>query len=286
MAALQEQLFCDMTEQAYDAIVNAIKTALNVPIAFLESIKSAIRKIEMIILETIAAAVKTIEERLFDYLDSKGIVTDTSKQAANLCALLYACSALRESLIDPNDSSGDSDALFVKFMPVSVRNQIRGGNYDAWETNICKLSLRRLIDEFLNSMYLLLAEELAALREQLIDALNIDALIDAYEELLRTDIPGIGKNIFELMDELDKFAQCAFGVCNFINSSANQKEEFSKKAYIQKEGGDWIVNLKELTQDMDDTGNILLDKIDALYAYTQDPGSKDKGISSDEVMKS
>jgi hypothetical protein len=285
---MQQEMFCQMTESIYNALVAAIETALALPIQFLRSIESVIRKVELIILSAIESQLEALENQLFLFLDNEGLNPDTSEQKQSFCAALFACSALKDSLFDPTDTTGNSDAIFVKFMPLSVRNEIRGdsGAYGTFEKYVCKLSLRALLDQYIDAALLQIAEVLQELRDQLLDALNIDEYISQYEEFLQTPIPGLNKNIFELMDELDKFAQCAFGVCNFIFTSSNQQEEFAAKAYIEKNGGEWVVNLKELTKTMDENGEILLNKIDELLAFADGSKDKPKGISADEVMLS
>lgn len=284
--AVQEEMFCSMTETIYNTLVEAIELALSIPIQFLESIKSVIRKVKLLIFATIESTLEAIEKKLFAFLASAGLNPDTSEQKGNFCSLLFTCKALRDSLFDPDDFSGDSDAVFVQFISLSVRNLIRAGAYDVFEKHVCKLSLRALIDNFIDYALLDIGDALAELRQELLDALDISALVDQYEDLLETPVSGIGKNVFELLDELDKFAQCAFGVCNFIYTSSNQQDDFATKAYIEKNGNDWSVNLTELTTDIDKNGEILLNKIDELSAFAS--GSKDKpsGISSDQVMLS
>lgn len=285
---MQEEMFCQMTEDVYNALVGAIEMALSLPIQFLQSIKSLIRKVELIILSSVESSLEDLERKLFTFLDSEGINPDTSKQKESFCAALFSCSALKDSLFNPDDYSGDSDALFAKVIPLSVRNQIRGdsGVYGIFEQYVCKLSLRALLDNYVDQIILDLANILDDLRDQVTDALNIDSYIDQYEELLRTPIIGIGKSVLELIDDLDKFAQCAFGVCNFIYTASNKKSEIAEKLYIEKSGSDWVVNLKELTYEMDMLGEILLNKIDELSAFANKSKDKPNGVSSNDVMKS
>lgn len=284
--AIQQDMFCAMTEEVYDALIVAINTALLLPAQFLQSIKSVLRKVELIILASIQTALEAIENKLFAFLDINGLSADTSEQKDNFCALLFACSALKDNLFDPNDTSGDSDAIFVKMIPLTIRNEIRSGSYDIFEKYVCKLSLRAVLDNFINYALLNIADILTNLRIELIDALNIDDLIDQYEELLQADIPGLNKSVYDLLDDLDKFAQCAFGTCNFIFTSSNQQSDFAAKAYIEKNGNDWVINLKELTLEIDMTGEILLNKIDELLAFATGSEEKPNGISSDQVMLS
>lgn len=283
---MQEEMFCSMTEAVYNALVTAIETALSLPIQFLETVKSVIRKVELLILSAIEASLETIEIKLFSFLGANGLNPDTSEQNKNFCALLFACSALKDSLFDPNDTSGNSDAIFVKFISLSIRNQIRAGAYDIFEKYVCKLSLRSLLDNFIDNALLGIGDILVGLRQELLEALDISSLTDQYESLLQAPIPGLGKSIFELMDELDKFAQCAFGTCNFIYTSSNQQTDFATKAYIEKNNNDWVINLKDLTADMDKNGEILLNKIDELIAFATGSEDKPNGISSSQVMLS
>ena len=84
--AMQEEMFCSMTEAVYDALVGAIEAALLFPIQFLESIKSAIRKVELLVLSTIESKLEALERKLFTYLDANGLNPDTSEQKENFCA--------------------------------------------------------------------------------------------------------------------------------------------------------------------------------------------------------
>jgi hypothetical protein len=284
--AIQETLFCSMTEAIYDALVALIEMGLTIPVQFLNSIKSFIRKVELLILTGIESSLETIERKLFAFLDATKLNPDTSEQKNNFCALLFSCDALRESLFDPDDTTGESDATFVKFMGLEIRNQIRAGYYDVFEKYVCKLSLRAMIDNFIDFSLLSVADQLSELRLTLLDALNINTLVDEYEDLLETEIGSTGKSIYNMLDDMDKFSQCAFGACNFINTSSNQQEDFAAKLFIEKIGDEWVVNLTELTYEMDMNGEILLNTIDELLAFANRTEEKTDGISTSSIMLS
>lgn len=282
---VQAKLFCKITEEVYDNITDALDLALVLPMKTLSIIKSTIRTLEYITLATYESSLDTIENLIYEYLEVSSF--DTSKQNNNFCTLLYSCQALRNSLFDPDDTSGDSDASFVKMLSLDIRNKIRGGSYDIFEEQVCKLSMARILEGFGATLLTKYAGMLTDLQDKIESAINLDNITDAYTELLETNFLNTGKNVFDLLDSLDNFTQCAFGACDFIYSSQNKKESTAETAHIIKETDNWVVDLSDLTVSMDATSTKLLDKISILLAFTQNTETiNSSGISSDEVLKS
>lgn len=204
-----EALFCSILEVQYDALVTLINLAIQAPRQGINFILNLIQSTTMLIFESIRALVIIVEQAIIDALELDDF--DLSQTKENICQIAWDCSFLRNYLIEKLGLSDD------------FKN-----NFQIFEDIVCKQGLRDVFEDFVST------ELLSGLDEQLIKYLaEINQAYDKVGNAVDKWLNGLvntpildGKSFQEWMDEIDKYAQCAFATCNWALTSSNQKEDY------------------------------------------------------------
>ncbi len=268
-----ESLFCNMLEAQYNALISAIELLLGAPAFALARLKSNIQRLFDVLYAAIIAAIEILAAQLDELLALGAIDQNESKMA--FCRIAYACQPLRSVLF----SSGNPLLFFLSDQEI----QDAQNNYQVFEDLICKVGLGSLLDSWTNVALDAIEAQLDALEAQLLGALGIDDLIDAYMQLLEDS------GIFDFLEQLDEYAECAFEVCNWLETSDNKKEEIYEKLGVKKSGSSFIFDVVDDIQKVYDADNDISVSIAKMRAridlYKRD-GLRDtrSGKGLDEIM--
>ena len=273
--ASPEKMFCSMLEQQYGVVTTLIDSALAAPAFALSSLRSAILRIKNIVYAAISASLDVLATQLNTVLGLDDIDRNETKEA--FCRIAYECQALRDILF----SEDTLDVMFF-WLTDSQKQQIQD-NFDDFQELICEIGLANLINGWTDSILNTISEELNKLADKILGALRIQELIDKYLTFL--DESGI----FDLLNQLDSFANCGFAICDFIATASNGKEDYEKKLNIQQVNGSWVYVIDNALQSVYDEDAKLTAKIDSmrrqisLWRNNQVRDAK-KGKRIDEIM--
>lgn len=280
-----DRFFCRVLERQYDGYVALINTALLLTPQALRLVKSNILFYERFVLDVIDNNLLFWEDKilaLFELIDTETLDRLKDTRMA-FCRTAYACEAIREALFP---STGESDPTWVNVIPETVRNQLRitsdSSTYEVFEQFVCKLSLRKLLDNFRN----LLMDDLEALLDKWLAQLGlnkIDEFIQAYFDALGDT------GIFDALAKLDQFAQCFFEACNFVETAGNFKDDTAEKLALEQVGNGWQFRTLNYVTSAKRKEADIRNRISKLrtqaIAFRSNTTAGDSGISEDEVMK-
>ena len=245
MSLAPESLFCSMLEAQYNAIISSIELLIGLPAYALQTLQSNLKRIFDLLYAVIAAAVDLLVAQLDEALGLTDI--DENKTKLAFCALAYECQALRDLLFDPDNN-------LLPFLTDAQKLDIQT-NFDEFEKYVCKIGLRDLLDSWTSLALDRISDELDALQAKLLGALGIDKLIADYMEYIN------GTGIFEAIDQLDAFAKCAFGTCNFAETGANGKDEYYTKLNVEPSGTSVVFTVNDKLLELYQTDNELGNQI-------------------------
>lgn len=271
-----ESLFCNILQVQYTATVTAIKTVINIPLLALKLLKSNLQRVKLVLYAAVEAAADVLLAKLnavFDLVD-----VQNTDEGMSFCRLAYGCKALMETLFDPNGS-------LLSFLSPAQKQQAKD-NYEFFEQFICKNGLEQLVTNWVNEQIDSIEQQINTLEQKLLGATGLDQLTQAYLTKLQTPILN-GKNIYELLDSLDDFAECTFSICNYIATSSNQKEEFYDKLQITKVGNGFAYVAGKIEKEIQEQDDRIRRKLQAMKDSInrwKTQKIREEGVKPDEVM--
>ena len=283
-----ESPFCSMLEQYYEYIVSQIKSILNLPVYALQALKTLFQRLYNITYKIVEDAL----EILVAYVDKTlGLSNfDRSQGRNDFCAMAYECQAVMDFLFNDDSpallglGSGSGMSL-LKRMGLSEDDINSAKNhYDQFEDIVCKQSLMGLINQWSNEALSYVSKKLDALEETLGVTSFLDDAISEYLSKLEE------YKIFEYLDQFDKFADCAFATCNYVETVANYKHKISDKLSIDKQNGSWLFKTQEWTDKVYAKNEELLGSIQSIRSTidnwtNQCIDSIQEGIPKDRLTK-
>lgn len=285
--ASPESLFCALAQKRYDEISSSIDAAIIAPVYALRIYKNALRRFEILVLNAVDTSLTSIESKIWGMIDlyKMDIFNRFQESSMAFCELAYTCEAVRETLFPTeNDPSvgGDSgdDPDFVKSIPVSIRNSLRNysdsNTYQTFEKYVCKLSIRRILNQYIIDFLDTIETQLNVLLNKL--------GINKIDEIIQTYFNTIGP-FFSYLALLEKFANCAFSTCNFVQTALNKKEDVTDKLEIEQQGSGWIIKRTDYLNYVYSKELELRQRIIELKELISKNKPFRDGPKSDEVMK-
>jgi len=267
-----ELLFCQMAQREFDALLAVLNSGLFAPILALRILKATIKRIEAVVLAFVEGRLIILEELVLSLFKLAKIDPNEPLGGRDFCRVAFACKAIFLSLFPEN---GD-DPVFVQGIPLSIRNAIRNGDFDLWETYVCKLTLKGILDGFIDDYLSEIQDELDDLLEQL----GINKIDEAIQKYFNAITP-----FLKQMEGLDKYLDCGFATCNFVESSINAQVDFSNKLLISRQGTGWGVKADELIQSVLDKESDLRARINNLRNRLANPKFDSEGVGIDDILK-
>ena len=276
-----EKLFCTVLEKQYDSTVMLVENALLFFPNYLRILKSNVRYFEKFVLDTVESELDVIEKKMLSWFDLIKIESlDRNKDRKfDFCEVAYRCLALRQTMFPSNGN----DPAWVTSIPLNVRNSFRvgSGSYDTYEKYVCKLSFRKMLSDFIDS----LVSELEAMIRDISNKLIANKLDEWIEDYFLA-LARLG--IYDLLDTLDAYAQCGFGICNFIQTSVNYREDVEDRTLSTKTGNGWQFKSNQYINSIYLREEKIKQKIDYLsqkintFKTDKTNGSN---VKTDEIMK-
>jgi len=278
-----DKLFCTVLEQQYDSTVLLVDNALLFAPNYLRILKSNVRYFEKFVLDVVEAELDALEKKMFSWFDLIKIenMNKLKEQRYDFCQVAYSCLALRQAMFPSNSN----DPVWVQSIPLNIRNFLRVGSensdYNTYEQYVCKLSFRKMLNDYIDSLIFEL--------ERMIREISNKLITNQLDEWIEQYFLAIAKlGIYDLLDSLDAFAQCGFGICNFIQTTVNYREDVEEKLYSKKVGNGWQFSANQYINNIYTRERNIKNRIDNLsntiskFKTDKTSGSKTK---PDEVMK-
>jgi len=276
-----DKLYCTIIEAEYNATVATIEAIQGVPLLALRALKGSIKKFSAINLAFVEGRLEILENLLnqiwqlimnevpFDRFDRK-----------NICELAYTCLALRRHFFDATDTTGASDADYVQFIPLDIRNGLRdftdSTTYQNFDKYVCKLGFRRSLRGFVNAILADIQTQL----DELLNTLGINKIDEWILDYRRASLPFLRK-----LQELDKFAKCAFSTCNFAQTAINKREDISERLLYERQATGWSIKADEFILSARKKENDLRIRIDELRTRLANPKFGSEGVKASDIMK-
>ena len=274
-------LFCQIVEAEYNATVNTIEAAIGVPQLALRALKGYIKRFEAVTIAFVEGRLDVIEalvNQLWNLLMNE--VPFDRFDAKNICELAYTCLALRRHFFPADDDTGASDASYVQFIPLSTRNALRDftdtTTYQNFDTYVCKLGFRRTLRGFVNAMLAEIQTEL----DELLARLGTNKIDEWIHDYRTASLP-----FLRLMNELDKFVQCAFATCNFAQTAINKREDISDRLLYERQGTGWSVKADDFLLSVRKKESKVRSRIDALRTRLANPKFDSQGVKASDILK-
>lgn len=265
-------MFCTMLEQQYAAIVAQIDLLIQFPATALSMLNSNISRLFAVTYNVIEAAILALEQQLLNIL---GLDDIDQGNVSSWCSIAQECEALIDLLVD--------SGLLASILPSGVSVSDVLNNYEKWEKYVCKDGLGDLIDGWIDDALQTIYDQIMSLRDRLLGALGIDELIDKYLQAVEES------GIYDLLDQLDKFAQCAFEICDYVSTASNSSEDTLERLSMEKQGAGYVFVTTPLIESVyakDEELNTRLDDMERLIQdYLGGTNNKPEGVSPDESMK-
>ena len=271
-----EVLFCNILKAEYTALVSIIESTITAPLLALNVFKSTINRTNHLIYLVIEAALDVILAQLDELFK---LINIDRNETSDFCRVAFACETLVNKLFDPSN-----DILSFLSAPQKASAQT---DFEMFELYICKGGIQQMIQNWITEQVDAIEAQLNIYTAQLLESTGVDALILAYMNALSTPIYG-GQSMLDLLDLLDAFGNCGFGICNYVATSSNKLEDYGERLSITQEGASWtFVDVDDKIQDFYDMEIEIQQKI-ALAQAKIDRWRSDAvgtlGIPKDETM--
>lgn len=262
-----ERLFCKILEYQYNNKITEIDSVLLLPLKGIRDVKSNIMRVEKLVYSTAKTELQAIESLLFEVL----FLDKINRLAAvdNFCQIAFSCQKLVETLIDSSNG-------YLSFLDPGIRSSV-SASYENFEKYVCVLGLRNIVDLFTTDMLSKLRIRLDSLRDSLEDNLRLDELRDRYLAILERS------GIFAMLNDLRKYLNCGFSICNYAETANNKISDYVEKLALQDTGSSWDTDFDSLLDKYNKLNNEIGSKIDELIIIIDNRGF-DRNIPRDKVM--
>tara|TARA_R110001606_G_scaffold16031_2_gene64955 strand:- start:3260 stop:4084 length:825 start_codon:yes stop_codon:yes gene_type:complete len=245
-----DYLLCQQAECAYDSFIALLDMVIEFPIAFLEQLRSLIKQLEVLFIDTLLKSADDLYNKIEDCLKMPDSVVDI---AGDFCDALLQCEFLYKSMLP----TGVDDAY------AWIQDNICFGGLSNFLANI-KSQFSDIIEGLVSGM-LEGKYGVDAIKRKIQDAIN------KYQEFLSAPIkswfPGFPTvwgfnplfagvteedfdpktaNIYDLIDIINQFADCVFSVCNLGESVVNKILDIEKKASLDIQARTYRPSAKDI----------------------------------------
>jgi hypothetical protein len=265
-----ENLFCKIIQNQFNSTIDRIDSIIQLPLKGIRDVKSNIQRVENLVYSITKNEVTRIENLVIEILFLNQI--NQLQQVDNFCRVAFSCQILMETLINNSE-------IYLSFLDSTTISQL-SADYGLFEKYVCILGLRNIINNFTDNILEQFKNRLIELLSSMEDALRLDELRYWYNNAL------INSGIFNYLNELQKFANCSWEVCDWANTSVNKISDYTDKLAISLNNVSatgWGENIDSLLENYYDLDGELETKINDLI-YLIDNRNPERGIPRDKLM--
>jgi hypothetical protein len=269
-----ESLFCSMLQSQYQLIVATLEAAIMFPLQALQLVKSSIQMLQYVVFVAVDIVLTKIENWISEMFDLENVGLENARR--NFCKIAYSCKILTDYLFgasSPLKAMGFSDAELAE-----MKN-----NYTKFEEIVCNKSFKGLLDQFKTAILGDVSRLLDEAEDKIANGfLKLDKITAKYNALLEE------YHVFDYLDKLNDFAECAFAACNFIATSDNKQSDVADKMKLTNSGGTWIIdpNFFAKINAQKEEFQVRIDKLREQTAScaNKEPNPND-GVNPDDIAK-
>lgn len=223
-----ESLFCAMLQSQYQVIVGMIEMAIIAPSQVLQLVKACIQMLMNVSFIAIEILLAKIEAWISDMFDIENIGLENARR--NFCRIAYSCKILTDYLF--GSSSPLRSLGYTSLELIEMKN-----NYTKFEEIVCNKSFKGMLDQFKTSMLGDVSVWLDEAEQKIInDWLKLENLISKYDTALED------AGVYDYLNKLNDFSECAFAACNVISTTENKQEDIADKMKLINDGGTWTID--------------------------------------------
>lgn len=267
-----ESLFCAMLQAQYQVIVGILETALQIPSQALQLVKACVQMLQYVAFAAVDVLLTKIEGWISEMFDLENVGLENARR--NFCSIAYSCKILTDYLFGPSSplkSIGYDDSELA-----AMQN-----NYVKFEEIVCNKSFAGLLDQFKTSILGDISKWLDDAEQTITnDWLKLERLIALYNQALEDS------GVYEYLDKLNDFAECAFAACNVISTTENKQEDIADKMKLINDGGTWTINtdLYSKALNMRDELRVRIEKLrESNTACGNNEPNPNNGVSKDDI---
>jgi hypothetical protein len=259
--ASNEKNLCNVLRDTWRALLELVNYNSSYLRRILSSIQALINRVKNTILRRIANVIRDIRDIVSNFL---GLQTIDNNLARNeFCKVLYACKPALEKIMPLisqelyNQIFGPESIKTIDLAKYGLPQINFASKFELFEYVACRLSLRGLLDNVTET----LIQTLLAFIQKFEKYLDINwwlnntafgrvlkRLINEYEQLFNNTVK-------PFIDELEKYMNCAFALCDFSKSTDNFLSDFSSKYKIERSQNvnlqtEWVLSKEELYGDL------------------------------------
>lgn len=227
-----EEIYCILLQDLFRSSVRIIEAAITAPLFIYRTFLNSLKRISSLLQYTVETDIYIIEQEIIKALAFDDI--DLLKNNSDFCNVLRQCEALLNIILSP-----DNKLLGL----TAEQKELVLTNEQQFEDLVCKQSLRNLFENYTDSLLADFDEQL----DRLEDILNSYKIIDLIDKYLQ-NIQDTG--ILDLIDDLNKFNNCAFSLCDVSTMSENYKNDLAEKLGLEEQNGTWFVNFDEFINEI------------------------------------
>ncbi len=222
-----ESLFCLMLQNVYTSIIALIEGAMALPLIALQILESALQMVEFVTFAAIDIALTAIEQIILKLFDLENVSLENARR--NFCKIAYDCVALTNYLFGPNSPL---ESIYTQTELAEMK-----ANYSKFEETVCQGSFKSLLDQFKAMALTDIMSKLNDFIDKIHDAeTKIEKLKTKYNKALQDS------GIYEVLNKLDEYANCAFTACDFITEGEDKQSETLDKLKLEKDGENYSLN--------------------------------------------
>lgn len=218
-----EEISCATLEMYYKLIRELVDRGLEFPAQALQAFENQIKTMDNVILKEYLETINDIESQLRNICEVNDLLDaslDSNTGDMSFCELLFKCEAFGKLIF--NESVRGMFVNLIPTVPEDIKPQLTS-DYTLFSTWICKLSLDKILGNMTNILGDAIWDLVKNLKEELLDLFNVEDLKDEYINFLHSS------GIFELLEQLDDFAECAFAICDYATQSKETKSDILKR---------------------------------------------------------
>jgi hypothetical protein len=227
-----EDYACIMLQTAFELIDKRIQLAVLAPELGAKAFKSAMTLLEKQAYPAIGKLIDPIEYGLVQFCEVLNSLKDKDKLDSNdgdssWCEILFNCQAFIELIL--NEKMRGMITAMIPFISEEQKVAMTK-DYGLFVNYVCKMSLGAIVAAFIGGALATLYEQFDPIVKKLEAIQGVNFLIEGYNEVLE------GAYVYDVLTEYDKFAKCAFTVCDFDKESFEARDKVLKKLFLTPGG--------------------------------------------------
>jgi len=251
-----EDVACQMLQKQYDMLLKAIDKILSMARWPFEVLCSLIQQFKQFLENTFNDVMSDIAQSAQNLVDLAFGPLNQVKE--DFCAAAFQCKAFMDNMTNPKKSPLYLTGLCSKSQLESISK-----NYDDFSKWVCNgpglgegiKQLAETMNKFIQEITTFCTAKIDALMAKILKAK------EEFEEFLRKT------GLFELLDQLEAFMQCAMGACEFCYSAANAMEDYKARYYLVKNGDAWEFNMDIMDELEADKNSMMAGMKETLNSY-------------------